>query len=345
MSLVLNEEQMMLQASAAEFFASELPTTEFRRQRDTSGYASLAETHWQKMVDLGWCGSLLPESLGGLDFGITGMGLLCEQAGKTLAATPLPSLAVAVDALLGCEASAERDALLQHLAAGEKRVSVHLGAQFEGGLASVAEGLSADVLLIVPDEGGAIQLYDLHTSRVSRQRVNLIDGREYAIIELNGAIADQEFEVMRDRAHAAADIAAVLAACEMWGCAQAAFEMTLTHLREREQFNQKLGEFQALQHRMAQSYMKLEMLKSVIYDALAAIDGQRQNAALAVSHAKVMANDCALLVCQEAIQLHGGMGITDELDVGLFYKRVRVLRTAFGGSAEHRQRFASLSGW
>ena len=366
MALVLNEEQRLLQSAAQEYFSSRLSTAEFRKARDADHLVKYSSDAWQEMIDLGWGSILLPESLDGLDFGLTGMGVICIEAAKSLAVTPLQSAAtLCVEALLRCEASSVRDEMLRAIAEG-KHVPTLIrrryskiestrnddGVTLNGSMQFVAEGSSADTLLVMIGAGETktqLCLINAQDKGVERETVSLLDRRDYANITLNQIQVSSEniltFEKDgQDCVDHINDIGAVMTACELYGCSTEAFSRTLAHLCEREQFGQKLGAFQALQHRMAKAYMQLELLKSVLYDALDALENDRADSALAASHAKVMANDVAQLVCTEAIQLHGGMGITDELDIGLFYKRTRVLRTVFGSSAYHKNRFASLSG-
>ena len=375
MSLVLSEEQSILQQSAVEFFSSVSPVTAFRGLRETS-QAYDAET-WLQMVELGWSSILVPEDLGGLEFGLTGMGVLAIEGARTLAKSPLSSsAAVSVAALNHCKPSTQRDALLSALASGAKTAAfAHLettqfnpsiirtqsasavdGFNINGHKSCVENAQSADVVLITarsPDAGysdsdGFLLLIDPEAEGIECDSVGLLDERQYADISVSDfKIAKDEKLEWNDGAALAQviDTASVIAACELFGCSLEAFERTLEYVKEREQFGHKIGSFQALQHRLAHQYTQLELLKTVVYDALSAVEKNRKDSSLAVSHAKALANDTARLVTTEAIQMHGGIGITDELDIGLFYKRARVLRTMWGDSVYHRSHFASLSGY
>ncbi len=375
MSLVLTEEQSILQQSAAEFYSSVMPVTAFRQLRESEAVFD-AET-WSQMVELGWSSIMVPEELGGLEFGLMGMGILAIEGARTLAKSPLTtSAAVSVAALNFCKPSEQRDALLSALAAGEKMAAfAHLettqfkpaiirtqsasaadGYNVNGSKSCVENAQSSDVILMTarsPNAGfsesdGFILLIDPKADGIEFNSVGLIDEREYADISISdfNIAKDEKLEWNDDAAVAQVlDTATVIAACELYGCSLEAFERTLEYVKDREQFGNKIGSFQALQHRLAHQYTQLELLKTVVYDALSAVEKNRKDAALAVSHAKALANDTARLVTTEAIQMHGGIGITDELDIGLFYKRARVLRTMWGDSVYHRSRFASLSGY
>ncbi len=377
MSLVLNQDQRLLRDTAADFLKTHSPVSEFRALRD-AGSAYNDQT-WQKMVEFGWPAILVPEDLDGLEFGLTGLGLIVVELGKQLALSPLSSSAgVAVSALLQCEVSERRDALIKAIAADSSLVSFahqesdrhdnvvlactavksNDGWLLTGNKKAVALADHADHLLVTAkidsDQSASAQtrlfVVDTAAEHLERQSVSLIDSHNYADISLNGVAVTTD-NCMRwngegeDGVAHSCDVGALLAACELYGCSLASFDRTLTYLSEREQFGQKIGSFQSLQHRMAHAYSAMELLKSVIFDALDALESGRKDAAIAVSHAKALANDTAKLVTSEAIQMHGGIGITDELDIGLYYKRARVLRSLWGDSVYHRRRFAELNGF
>lgn len=374
MSMVINDEQGMLQIAAKEFFRANLPVNAFRSSRDENNQVRYDTDAWRQMIEMGWGSILLPETLDGLDFGIKGMGLIAIEAAHCLAVTPLQSAAtLCVDALLAADQSAARDKLLRDIAAGCAVPTFKLteaetcqlrkesdNLTISGSLEFVPEAMAADsILLLIEGHDSDTQLdsdtrlvrIDLMQEGVLRKPVCLIDRRDYASVQLNEVAVDSEncFK-LHDSSHsnqvqAINDRGALMTACELFGISQETFTRTLEYLKEREQFGQKIGAFQALQHRMAKAYMQIELFKSVLYDALDAVEQGREDATLAVSHAKIIANDVSQLVCREAIQMHGGMGITDELDIGLFYKRARVLRTVFGSTSFHKHRFARLSGY
>ena len=344
-NLVLNEEQEMLQNAAREYFSEAASIEAFRKVRDEQGVVRADREVWQAMVDMGWSSILVPEELDGLDFGLMGMGVLCIEAAKSLAASPLQSsAALSIEALLMCEASEERDALISAIASGDELAITCLTDKSR----FVAEGTTADKALVLIDQKGvqALQVIELNTDDIERTPRKLIDFRDYAQMDLSAAPVKLSLTVEHgvDFETRINNIGAALTACEQFGISSEVFERTIAYISERKQFGQEIGSFQAIQHRMAHLYMKLQMLKSVLYDALSALEVSRDDVDLAVSHAKVLGNDVSQAVCTEGIQLHGGMGITDELDIGLFYKRARVLRGVFGSSSVHRERFAQVSG-
>ena len=370
MALVLNDEQQMLVDAASEFFNAKASIEAFRELRDSD--RSIDPALWQEIVDFGWPAIIVPESLDGLDFGVGALGLLAIEAGKNLTVSPLfASAALGITALLQCAASHQRDELIQFVATGECLVALAFneGSHFSpnnialtatknddgfvlnGHKAFVAEGSYADKLLVIAEYESNVALFlvDANADGVTREKLAIMDRRDYA----NMVFSDVQIEASQkldwsasnaaDAVAALTNIGALMAAAELYGCSVEAFERTRVYLIDREQFGRKIGSFQAVRHRAAYIYTQMELLKSVLLDAFGAVETGRKDASLAVSHAKTLANDTARLVTQEAIQLHGGIGITDELDIGLFYKRVRVLQTTYGDSNYHKDRFATLS--
>ena len=195
-------------------------------------------------------------------------------------------------------------------------------------------------------DGVALFLVDANAKGASITRTRRIDGRNAAQVELDGV------EVGADRMLGGSDLldqvidqATVGLAAEMVGTAEEAFERTLTYLKDREQFGSKIGSFQALRHRAAEMFSELEFARSVVRDALSAVDEGRDDASVCVSAAKAQASKAARLVGAEAIQMHGGIGMTDEEEIGLFFKRLKAAELSLGDATYHRRRFASLQGY
>ncbi|MFT5275967.1 MAG: alkylation response protein AidB-like acyl-CoA dehydrogenase [Saprospiraceae bacterium] len=371
MSLVLNDEQQMLRDAAAAYFSDKASVQAFRDLRKSD--QSIDNDSWQRISEFGWPAILAPEALGGLGFGVSGLGLIAIEAGKNLTVSPLfSSAAICMTALLQCEPSSVRDALIQSISDGKSKcVLVHTenhrfepqaieskatqtsdGYQLNGSKAYVAEGGYADTLLVVAELDSKVGLFvvDANASGLSKTKLEMMDRRDYVNVTLdNVQVVDSQMLKWSNDSTSAIDnltnVGALMAAAELYGCALEAFERTRVYLGDREQFGRKIGSFQALQHRMAHAFTQLELLKSVLFDAMHALEKDRKDASLAVSHVKTLANSTARLVTQEAIQMHGGIGITDELDIGLFYKRARVLQAVYGDSNFHKNRFANLSGY
>lgn len=372
MSLVLNDDQLMLQEAARNFLAEKAPVTHFRRLRD-AGETNDPEL-WRAMVELGWPTVAVPEEFGGTGFGMTAQGLIAIEAGRNLVTSPLQTTAgIGVAALLHGANDAARRTLLPKISAGDCCIALAVdegnhhdplttavtarpagaGYVLNGTKACVAEGNHADYFVTIArnsDGHLALLLVAAGAAGVMRTPVRLMDSRDYANVDFSDVSVGDD-SVLADGESADSiiakviDIATVIAACELFGIALETFERTVQYLKDREQFGRAIGSFQALQHRAAHAFAQLELLKSVILDALDAVDCDRKDLPLAASHAKALANDTAQLVTNEAIQMHGGIGLTDDLDIGLFFKRARVLRNTYGLSAYHRRRYARLSGY
>jgi len=366
------ESLKLIQDSAREWLAETCPVSRFRALRDSQGVVTGNEL-WEGLVELGWQGLMVPEEQGGSGLGMVAMGLILEQLGRNLAPLPLLSTGViAVSALTLCQhTDISRDALAK-IAGGDLRVALACddghhhqagkttttavrtdgGWLLSGSKQSVADAASADAFLISAEiEAGkpaGLFLVDAHRVRVEPR--HLVDCRDH------GAIGFADILVPHEALLAAADPADCLVAqvldharigmaVEMLGCAWGAFEMTLEYLKLREQFGQLIGSFQALQHRAAKMYVDLELARSVVDAALVAVDNKDPDLPAIASRAKALVGETLVLVTNEAIQLHGGIGMTDEYDAGLFLKRARVCEHLYGNCAFHRDRFAAARGF
>jgi alkylation response protein AidB-like acyl-CoA dehydrogenase len=185
---------------------------------------------------------------------------------------------------------------------------------------------------------------------ISRQRTLLIDSRNAANIAFTDVqigdsavlgTVDQGAQILEQ----VLDRGRIAITAEMLGGCIQVFEHTIAYLKEREQFGVKIGSFQALKHRAAQMFSEIELCKSVVIDALLAIDENRDDLPLIASAAKAKLNETFHLITNEGMQLHGGIGVTDDLEIGFFLKRARVLEQVFGNTGFHRDRFATLSGF
>ncbi len=379
MALALNEEQQLLKDTAREFLAEHAPVGALRKLRDEGDETGYSSALWQQMSELGWAGIVLPEAYGGLDFGYQGLGAVIEESGRTLTASPLfASVVLGASAIELCGSEAQKTALLPKIAGGEMTLALALeegphhnplniattaeasgdGFVINGDKTFVLDGHSADTLIVVARSAGnnpgsdglSLVLVDADTAGVTRTRMMMADSRNAAQINFSNVkvAADQ---ILGDAGDAwpalekVLDRGRICMAAEMLGGALECFARTLDYLKEREQFGAKIGSFQALQHRAAQLYADLELSKSVVIDALAAIDEGRDDLAVAASHAKAQLNDIYIHATNEAVQLHGGIGVTDELDLGLFMKRARVAVQILGDSSYHTNRFATLNGY
>ena len=360
---VLNDEQSMLKDAAKSWVQDKSPVTAFRKMRDSGvdiGYDAAA---WNEMAEMGWAGVIIPEEYGGSNFGYLSMGLILEELGRTLTASPLlVSGMAAASALVLGGSDAQKTEWLPKIAEGtavaalaidegphhapDKVAATFAGGKITGKKSFVLEGFKADLLVVSAKGPDGVGLYLVRGDDpgVSRTRLALADSRGAANIEFKGAAAEPlsggaaTLEKVLDRARAGLS-------AEMLGAAVQAFETTLDYLKVRVQFGQVIGSFQALQHRAAKMFTDLELARSCVEAALAAIDNNSPDVPELVSLAKAKMGDTLHLVSNEMVQMHGGIGMTDEHDSGLYMKRARVAEALFGSASFHRDRYAKLSGF
>jgi len=379
MPLVLNEDQLMFRDAAKRFTAERAPVSQLRKLRDDNDATGFSPALWKEMADMGWAGVLVPEEHGGVAFGYTGAGLIAEEVGRNLSSTPLLSSAVlAVTALVTAADEARRSELLPGLASGELLMAVAIdesnrhapfrvaaqavaagdGYALSGRKTLVLDGHVAEHLIVsARTSGGAEEragitlfLVPAKAPGVTISRSHLVDSRAAATVELRDVkVAASSVLGKVGEGAAVLDVVldagrAVLAA-ELLGLAQEAFDRTLTYLREREQFGAKIGSFQALQHRAAHLFCEIELTRSVVLRALQALDAQEPNRSTLVSLAKARASELGRIATNEAVQMHGGIGVTDEFDIGFFMKRARAAAETLGDTYFHTDRFAQLAGY
>lgn len=379
MTVVLDEEQTMLKDAAAEFCRKRSPITAFRELRDSNDESGFSRELWTEMAGMGWAGALFPEELGGFGFGMKGMGLILEETGRTLVASPLISTVVLSGSLVQLAGNdAQREDIISAIIAGERLLSVALDeghTHNPGNIATTAEksadgyvingekrfvldGHVADQLIVVArtsgntvgEDGITLFLVDANASGVTRARTHMVDSRNTALIKLDNVQVDGSAVLGEvgggfGPLDQALDRARVALAAEMLGSLTQIFGVTLEYLKTRVQFDVQIGTFQALQHRAAEMFGEIEMARSVVAEALTALDENADDASLLASLAKAKLNDTFFLVSNEAIQMHGGIGMTDECDVGFYVKRSRVASETFGSSRFHRDRYAALKGY
>jgi alkylation response protein AidB-like acyl-CoA dehydrogenase len=360
---VLTEEQSLLRDAAKTWTQEKSPVSAFRKMRDSAAPLGYDPAAFAEMAQMGWTGVIIPEEYGGSDFGYLGLGLILEETGRTLTASPiLASALAAASAIVLGDSDAQKQAWLPKIATGEvvgtlavdegphhapdKIVAKVSGGKLTGKKTFVLEGMAASLLVVAAQgpDGPGLFLVKADDPGVSRQRLTLADSRGAANIEFNAAAAEplgggaELIEKVLDRARAGL-------AAEMLGSALQAFETTLDYLKTRVQFGQVIGSFQALQHRAAKMFTDLELARSCVEAALAAIDNDTPDVPELVSLAKAKMGDTLHLVSNEMVQMHGGIGMTDAHDAGLYLKRARAQETAFGGQAYHRDRYARLQGY
>ena len=353
---VLNDEQTMLRDMAREWSDNESPVSAFRKLRDASVPGWYDPAAWSEIGQMGWGGVVVPEEFGGSAFGYLSLGLVIEQLGRNLAATPLASIGPAASAIAMGSSEAAKADWLARIASGEvvatlaidegpihdpgKIATVVEDGLLSGTKAFVAEGDTAALFVVAAVDGLYLVAADEGVTRSTRK---MADARSHAQVAFARAPAERLGGPELTRA--VVDRATALLCAEMLGMAEQAFAATNDFLKTRVQFGQSLSTFQALQHRMAKMFTELELMRSVVEAALEAIDAGRSDIDQAVSLAKAVGGETLKLVSREMVQLHGGIGMTDEHDAGLYIKRAAVMEPMWGNAAYHRERFAQLNGY
>ncbi len=379
MSLVLTEEQELLRNTAREFIGENSPVKELRRLRDDQDATGFSRALWAEMAELGWAGIVLPEDVGGSDLGYAELGIVLEETGRTLAATPLVStVLLGANAILLGGNDTQRKEILPAVAKGERILALALeershhapyavatraeatahGFRLTGRKTFVLDGHVADQLVVVarsagsPGDRDGLSLFVVprEARGLSVKRTIMVDGRNAANVTLDGVEVDKS--ALLGGAGRGADVldkvldrATIGLAAEMVGTLTEAFERTIRYLKERKQFGVPIGSFQALKHRAANMFVEVELSRSIVLDALRAIDENRPDVSQLASVAKARVSDAIHLIGNEGVQMFGGIGVTDEEDIGLFMKRARAAELTLGDAAYHRARFASLNGF
>ncbi len=358
----LTDEQVMLRDMAREWSDKKNPVSAFRKARDAGHSEGYDPAVYAEMAEMGWTGIIIPEEHGGSDFGFTGLGLVLEELGRNVAAAPLAASSAAAIAIILGGSDAQKAKYLPRIASGElvatlaidegahhkpERIETAVeGGKINGTKAFVAEGDSAGLLVVAAKDG--LYLVDGDAKGVSHSTRTIVDSRSHAEITLKDVAVGNEARLAEggdDLLDKVLDCARVIACAEMLGLAVQAFATTNDYLKTRVQFGQVLSSFQALQHRMAEMFGDIEMMRSAVETALGALDSDIGSAAEAVAVAKATANDTVHRITHEMIQLHGGIGMTDEHDAGFYFKRARVLESQWGSSGYHRERFAKLNSY
>ncbi len=368
------EDETMLRDAARGFLDHAAPVSAFRRMRDAG--QTFDPGLWREMAQMGWAGILVPEDQGGADMGHRAAGILAEEMGRLLAASPFLSTAVIAAAALRAAGSdrlgevAEGRAIYA-LAVDEGAKHGPEGTALEAARAGngyrltgrkrfVADGGAAGRVLVLartagaPGEAEGLTLFDIEADRagLTRASCDTVDGRDFATLDFDGLEAtgaDVVGELDAGLAIAAQGLRAGQAAlaAELTGLAGGAFAMTAGYLKERRQFDRTIGSFQALQHRAAQLWSEIEVTRGAVTNAGRVLDeaGTGPEAELAVSVAKARATETARLAVSEGVQMHGGIGMTDEHDIGFFMKRARVGAEWLGDYGYHAARVAAARGF
>jgi acyl-CoA dehydrogenase len=380
--LVLSEEQELLARTAREFVNGRSSLKRIRRLRDSGDADGFSRDLWSEMAALGWLGIVAPEEYGGAGLGWMELMVVLEEIGRGLMPEPMIStVLMGTSALLLGGSDAQKREHLPKIVAGERLLTIaheearsrfdpsHVETRAEksgsgwllsGEKTQVLDGHVADWFIVSTRtsagvrDGGGITAFLLRadTPGIAIERQSRIDGRNVARLRLDDVRVGAE-AVLGTVDHGGAllarvaDQATIGLTAEMLGGMTAALEMTVEYLKTRVQFGVLIGTFQALKHRAATMYIETELTRSAVMAAHRTLDEGRDDATIArlASIAKARATDAFNLVAKEGVQMHGGIGMTDEHDIGFFLKRARVAEMMFGDAAYHRDRFARLEGY
>ena len=374
MSLVINEEQNMLKSSAKELLDLKSPISLMRELRDDN-YNQFDPDLWKEMVEMGWTALTVPEEYNGLNFGYVGLGQVIEEMGKKLTVSPMISTVLISTTIVGLSKNEVlKSKFFDEIMSGKKlctlahEESSHHNPNIDLSIISnnnekfilngkkrfVIDGTISDYLIVSAnsESNGSLELViiDSKSKGITFNNKVHMDSKIYSDISFNNVEFSKDNFLSTENdgkkiLKKALDIACVGLAAEMLGNIQQAFDMTIQYLKEREQFGVKIGSFQALQHRSAIMFGEIELCKSIVLKALQAIDSGDENLPELASLAKSKLGLTSKLVTNEAVQMHGGIGVTDDADIGFFLKRVRVSQRIFGDSNYHLDRVAKFNSY
>ena len=379
MALVLTEEQSMLRDSARGLISDKAPVAHLRSLRDTKDATGFSRELWKAFAGMGFTGLLVPENFGGSGLGAVEAGVVMEEIGRTLMPSPFLSTAVlAASALVRGGSDAQKAAYLPKISDGSllaalavdegakhrplqtKLQAVRSGNGFKlsGSKAFVVDGHTADLLIVAARTGGSagerngltLFLVDPKAKGLPVERTAMVDSHnaariEFSNVEVNADSVLGEVDQGGALLEGLLNIGRGAVASEMVGLSEEVFSRTVTYLKERKQFGKLIGEFQALQHRAAELYIDIEITRAAVLKALQTLDGDFDKASAAVAVAKARAGTTATRAVQEGVQMHGGMGMTDQFDIGFFMKRARVCQELFGDSNYHADQLARMKSY
>ena len=375
MPLYLNDEQTMLRESAQQFVAEAAPVSHMRALRDANDATGFSRDLWKQFAEMGFTGILIPEADGGLGLGHVEAGVVLEEIGRNL--SPSPFLTTAVAAVAALKGNAARERWFPGILSGETVAALAIderakhgdaigmkaersgnGFKLTGAKQFVAHGHVADLLIVAartagsPEDADGVTLFAVpkDAANLTADPQRLADASLAARMTFDGVQVDADAvigEVDGGRAVLNALLGAgrTGAAAEMLGVGGGAMDMTVQYLKERKQFGVLIGSFQALQHRAAHLYSELEVARAAVLKAQQLLDAGDARADEAVSVAKAMAGMASTLAVQEGVQMHGGIGMTDEYDIGFYMKRGRVLAELFGDTNYHADALARAAGY
>ena len=374
MALILNDDEKLLAESADGFFGEKAPVTALRKLRDERSEDGIDRDLWAEMAAMGFAGVMISEEHGGVDMGHMAAGLIAMEMGKNLTASPFLSSAVlAATGLKNAGSETQKSTWLPKIASGETIMALAVdegakhkpsriemsairsgnGFKLNGEKSMVVDGHIANQLIVAAktaEDKLTLFLVDPKAKGLSTERTIMVDSRNAARLEFDdvevtsdavlGEVDEGEgvLETMLNAGRA-------VVSAELLGAGAQAFRLTTDYLKERKQFGTEIGRFQALQHRASHLYCELELARSVVLAALTALDAGSDEAPMAVAMAKAKLGSVSKLAALEGVQMFGGVGMTDEYDIGLFLKRIRVAQELFGDEHFHLDQIGQMRGY
>lgn len=379
MALVLTEEQSMLRDSARGLISDKAPVAHLRGLRDSKDATGFSRELWKTFAEMGFSGLLVPEAFGGSGLGCVEAGIVMEEIGRSLMPSPfLATSVLAASALSRGGSAAQKAQHLPKIADGSLLAALAIdegakhrplqtrlqatrsgnGFKLSGDKAFVVDGHTADLLIVAArstgeagdKDGLTLFLVDPKAKGVAIERTAMVDSHNAARIvfdnvEVNADHLLGEVDQGYGLLEGVLNIGRGAVASEMVGLSEEVFGRTVAYLKERKQFGKAIGEFQALQHRAAGLYIEIEITRAAVLKALQVLDADLDKAGNAVAVAKARAGTTATLAVQEGVQMHGGMGMTDQFDIGFFMKRARVCQELLGDSNFHTDQLARGKGY
>lgn len=375
----LTSEQSLMRDQARSWAGKQAPVQKFRAMRDSGNEQRFDARTWSEMIEMGWTGILIPEEYGGSDLDCLTFGLVLEELGRQLTASPLfASAFIGATALNIAGSELQKQTLLPKIVDGSEILTLAVdesnrhaptevaltakatekGFRLHGKKGFVLEGMAATTFVVTtrtsgePGDTNGITLFLVSddSAGLHREMITTADSRGYANmtfhdVEVSPDAILGEIDEGWEALDAILDRARAGLSAEMLGCAAQAFDMTLEYLKTREQFGQVIGSFQALGHRAAALFTGLELARSCAEAALQAIDEDADNIPQMCSLSKSRLSDYLHEMSTQLIQIHGGIGMTDEFDAGFYLKRARALEVRYGNAGFHRDRYASTLGF
>ena len=372
MALILTEEQNMLKEAAAEFLEANSPLESFRKLRDNN-YKSFDPEVWKGFIEMGWTALTIPEKYGGLEFGYTGLGQILEETGKTLTKSPLiSSILLSATAIRLSDNEFIKAKWLPKLMNGNTLMSFALDERsyfdpntikstailsddnfiINGAKNMVIDACNSDLIIVVANLNNSTSLFlvDTKSEGVEIKTDILMDAGSYSSVIFKNVTVPAKNQLNlkvkgEEMLKSIIEIGAIGLSCEMLGSVQAAFSQTMEYIKERQQFGTKIGSYQGLQHRAAKLFCEIELSKSVVIKSLQVIDQKNENLSYYAHLAKAKLGEVLKLISNEAIQMHGGIGVTDDVNIGFYLKRARVIQRLLGDTNYHLSCIAKQKGY